>query len=309
MLNRAGELELSMANAPEGAVIRMDINADSSRMLCTQGQYHSPVQAPPGARIRYRLFLGKRGLTEPETFIMPGTPPAQAVPSTLIPCTQNRDFLIYDWPARHEAVCRLVRETHPDLLFIGDSITHFWGGLPADEPHRPILQKSPETWAMCTAGRTAANLGFGYDRVENVLWRLCHGELDSAARDSICVVLAGTNNLAENTDEEILLGIDAVCRKIRDRLDRAVIILQGFYPRNSAQKGTAARIASMNRLLRRMAGERGFIYTEPGHVMADATGHVPEELSADGLHPSAAGYKKIAAVLAPVIHQAAERKK
>ena len=203
VLNDAGELELTPAHAPDGAVIRVDLNADSSRMLCTQGQYLAPIQAPPGTRIRYRLFTGKKGIGEPETFVMPGIPSISPVPSTLVPCTQNRDFLIYDWPARHEAVCRLVRETHPDLLFIGDSITHFWGGNPVDEPHRDILQKSPETWAACTEGMRAANLGFGYDRVENVLWRLRHGELDGAAADAVCVVLIGTNNFAENTDEEI----------------------------------------------------------------------------------------------------------
>lgn len=308
-LNGAGELELTAVNAPPGAVIRMDVNASSPRMLCTQGRYLAPVQAPPGTRVRFRLFQGKRGLTEAETFIMPGVPPAQPVPSTLIPCTQNRDFMIYDWAARHEAACRLVRETHPDLLFIGDSITHFWGGAPVDEPHRDILQKSPETWATCAAGMTAANLGFGYDRVENALWRLRHGELDGAVDHAVCVVLIGTNNLTENTDGEILQGIRAVCREIKSRLNKAVIILQGFYPRNSACKDTAERIAAINLLLRGLAAEQNFIYTEPGRVMANAAGRVPEELSSDGLHPSAAGYERIAAVLVPVIRQAAERKK
>ena len=120
---------------------------------------------PPSRRLRGRAYAtaflrAKTGIGEPETFVMPGIPSISPVPSTLVPCTQNRDFLIYDWPARHEAVCRLVRETHPDLLFIGDSITHFWGGNPVDEPHRDILQKSPETWAACTEGMRAANLGF-----------------------------------------------------------------------------------------------------------------------------------------------------
>lgn len=308
-LNGSGELELTAVNAPPGAVIRMDVNAAAPRMLCTQGRYLAPVQAPPGTRIRFRLFRGKRGLTEPETFIMPGIPPSPPVPSTLIPCTQNRDFMIYDWAARHEAACRLVRETHPDLLFIGDSITHFWGGLPVDEPHRDILRKSPETWRLCTAGMTAVNLGFGYDRVENALWRLRHGELEGAAENAVCVVLIGTNNLTENTDGEIMEGIRAVCREITGRLERAVIVLQGFYPRNSAREDTAERIAAINLLLNRLAAEQGFLYTEPGRVMADAAGHVPEELSSDGLHPSAAGYERIAAVLAPVIRQAAERKK
>lgn len=269
-LNEAGELVLTAMNAPPEAVIRMDVNADSPRTLCTQGRYLAPVQAPPGARIRFRLFRGKRGITPPETFIMPGTPPAQAVPSTLIPCTQDRDFMIYDWASRHEAACRIVRETHPNLLFIGDSITHFWGGAPVDEPHRDILQKSPETWNLCTAGMRAVNLGFGYDRVENALWRLRHGELDGAKDNAVCVVLLGTNNLAENTDGEILEGIRAVCREITGKLAKAVIILQGFYPRNSAREGTAERIAGINLLLNRLAAEENFIYTEPGRVMANS---------------------------------------
>ena len=134
VLNNAGELELAAVHAPDGAVIRVDLNADSPRMLCTQGQYLAPIQAPPGTRIRYRLFIGKKGLGEPETFVMPGIPDVPPIPSTLIPCTQNRDFLIYDWAARHEAVCRLVRKTQPELLFIGDSITHFWGGNPGKRP-------------------------------------------------------------------------------------------------------------------------------------------------------------------------------
>ena len=36
-LNEAGELVLTAMNAPPEAVIRMDVNADSPRMLCTQG--------------------------------------------------------------------------------------------------------------------------------------------------------------------------------------------------------------------------------------------------------------------------------
>lgn len=62
ILNNAGELELAAVHAPDGAVIRVDLNAESPRMLCTQGQYLAPIQAPPGTRIRYRLFIGKRVL-------------------------------------------------------------------------------------------------------------------------------------------------------------------------------------------------------------------------------------------------------
>ncbi len=300
-LNAAGALELTAVDAPAGAVIRMDINADTPRMFCTQGQYLAPVEAPAGTRIRYRLFMGKRGITEAQTFIMPGVPSAQPVPSTLIPCTQNRDFLIYDWAARHEAVCRLVKETRPNLLFIGDSITHFWGGDPVDERMNDILQRSPQTWAAVTQGMCAANLGFGFDKLENALWRLRHGELDGAAQDAICVVLTGTNNLADNTDEEILVGVRAVCAEVMKRLPAATLVLQGFYPRNNHQRGTPEHIRALNEGLRAIAAQEGYIFTEPGKMLADENGHVPAELSDDGLHPNAAGYEKIAAVLGPLI--------
>ena len=229
--------------------------------------------------------------------------------STTMPVTQRREPNNYEWQKRHRDILSLNQSNPPRRVILGNSITHFWGGAPVDEPHRDILQKSPETWNLCTAGMRAVNLGFGYDRVENALWRLRHGELDGAKDNAVCVVLLGTNNLAENTDGEILEGIRAVCREITGKLAKAVIILQGFYPRNSAREGTAERIAGINLLLNRLAAEENFIYTEPGRVMANSDGYVPEELSSDGLHPSAAGYARIAAVLAPVIRQAAEREK
>lgn len=150
---------------------------------------------------------------------------------------------------------------------------------PVDEPHRDILQKSPETWNLCTAGMRAVNLGFGYDRVENALWRLRHGELDGAKDNAVCVVLLGTNNLAENTDGEILEGIRAVCREITGKLAKAVIILQGFYPRNSAREGTAERIAGINLLLNRGCRRKFHLYGRDC-IMANSDGYVRKSFPA-----------------------------
>lgn len=36
----------------------------------------------------------------------------------------------YDWDARHRAVLAEAARTRPDVVMIGDSITHFWGGRP-----------------------------------------------------------------------------------------------------------------------------------------------------------------------------------
>eukprot|EP01034_Spumella_vulgaris_P014863 gene14863-18989_t len=48
-------------------------------------------------------------------------------------------------------------------------------------------------------------MGYGWDRIENVLWRIYHGELDGFMAKQIFVNI-GTNNLQMNSDEEILAG-------------------------------------------------------------------------------------------------------
>lgn len=282
-LNGAGELELTAVDAPAGAVIRMDLNADSPRMLCTQGQYLAPVQAPPGTCVRYRLFLGKRGMTEPETFVMPGTPPVPPLPSTLVPCTQNRDFLIYDWAARHEAVCRRVRETQPDLLFIGDSITHFWGGEPKGPSRRGL-----ETWEKIMRPAGFHNLGFGFDRIENVLWRVYHGELDGYKAEEV-VLMIGTNNLGICSDNEIVEGLRFLLSAIRQRQPEARIKVIGILPRHDQE----SRVKNINRRIRQMAQTAGYTFSDPGRNLLLKDGKLDESLFSDGLHPNEEGYKRI----------------
>lgn len=293
-------LFLQALNAPAEAVIRYDINATAPRLLCTQGEYLAPIQAPAGSEIRFRLFNGKRGISETQSFTIPGE--KEEIPGTLIPCTQNKDFPIYNWAERHAAVLRLSKEIKPNLLFLGDSITHFWGGEPIDSPTHDILQRSPESWMSMTAGYHALNLGFGFDQLENVLWRIQHGELDNATNDAICVILVGTNNLANgNTDEEILLGLTAICDEIRRKLPQSTIVLQGFYPRNNLNRGTPEHIRSLNEQVSQLAQKHQYIFTNPGLQIADKDGFVPAEYSEDGLHPSTLGYERLANVLIPLI--------
>ncbi len=80
----------------------------------------------------------------------------------------ENDF--YDWHKRHDAVLKTQKELQPEIVLIGDSITHMWGGEPKSNQVRGAFGKTP-----------VLNMGFGWDRTQNVLWRLENGEFQGLA--------------------------------------------------------------------------------------------------------------------------------
>ncbi|MFR4222754.1 MAG: hypothetical protein ACLT38_03095 [Akkermansia sp.] len=155
-LNEAGELVLTAMNTPPEAVIRMDECGLSPHALRKAAIWLRCRPRP--ARASASACSGKARHYAPETFIMPGTPPAQAVPSTLIPCTQDR-LLDLRLGVPREAACRIVRETQPEPPLHRRLHHAFLGRCARGRTAPGHLQKSPETWNLCTAGMRAVNLG------------------------------------------------------------------------------------------------------------------------------------------------------
>lgn len=80
---------------------------------------------------------------------------------------------VADWfSSRRRKWNRMWRLCRPEGPQTDDSITHRLGGEPND--------KKDDVWHQYYEPRNAVNLGFGWDRTENVLWRLQHGELEGA---------------------------------------------------------------------------------------------------------------------------------
>ncbi|WP_316748692.1 SGNH/GDSL hydrolase family protein [Pedobacter gandavensis] len=208
--------------------------------------------------------------------------------STTIPVSQRRDAASYDWDTRHNQVLDYAAVHQPKLVFIGNSITHYWGGQPLDP-----RANGKDSWTKYFGDKNAMNMGFGWDRIENVLWRVYHGELDGFTPQQI-VLMIGTNNLEINTDEEIVQGLKLLVSAIRERQPQSKLLVVGILPR----KGLEARIVKLNKEMAKIGQGKGLKYQDAGAVLLNKQQLIDESLFSDGLHPNEAGYEKIGKFLA-----------
>ena len=209
----------------------------------------------------------------------------------------ERDF--YDWHQRHKEIVELIKVTPPDLIFIGDSITHMFGGLP-----KSTITRGGSVWKRYYGHRNAINMGFGWDRTQNVLWRLQNGELEGIA-PKVAVILIGTNNhtgtknARQNTPAEIAEGVTAICKTIHDKTPKCKILLLGILPRSP--KRCVALIQETNKLLSPLGKEDYITFLDMSDQFEDKNGLPKKELMKDAVHPNEAGYRVWAQTMEPVL--------
>jgi len=205
----------------------------------------------------------------------------------------------YDWWVRHADVLHIKDSINPQIVLIGNSITHFWGGEPllkyADGSARK--PNGPKAWASVFGNYRVLNLGFGWDRTQNVLWRLDHGELDGLHPKTIIIGI-GTNNTSQtvnariNTAPEIVEGIAAICKRVRSKTPGAKIVLMAVLPRE--QSPTHPRrilINEINKLLEVYANENKISFVNIGPKMLAPDGTLTRDMAGDFCHPTEKGYQ------------------
>ena len=205
----------------------------------------------------------------------------------------------YNWWDRHAEVLRLKDSINPEIVLIGNSITHFWGGEPKlkNVDGKPRNPNGPNAWNSVFANHRVLNLGFGWDRTQNMLWRLDHGELDGLHPKTVIMHL-GTNNTSEtpnarmNTASEIVEGIRAVCLRVRSKVPGAHIVLMKVFPRE--EKPDHPRrilINEINKQLEVFARENIIDLVDIGPKMLAPDGTLPKYIASDFCHPTEKGYQ------------------
>ncbi|HOF86478.1 MAG TPA: GDSL-type esterase/lipase family protein [Armatimonadota bacterium] len=189
----------------------------------------------------------------------------------------------------------MLTDVRPDVLFIGDSITHLWE-----------LQAY-----FGGTGRILVNRGIGGDISAHVRRRFAADALQ--LRPHAIVLKIGTNDLGwepaalnDALSDVVCDNIAAMTREARAADIRMMVCsllpvwgpswlsdadAAVFAPRKNAQ------IAAINARLRAMAAAEGAIYVDYHAEMADADGLLIRELADDGVHPHHAGYALMARVL------------
>lgn len=211
--------------------------------------------------------------------------------STTIPVTQRRDANTYDWETKHNEVMQYNKMHTPQLVFVGNSITHFWGG----QPTAPRVN-GKESWAKYFGNKEAVNMGFGWDRIENVLWRVQHGELDGISPKQI-VLMIGTNNLQYNTDDEIVKGLQFLIKAIQLKQPKSDILIMGILPRKDLEE----RVSVLNKEIAKISTAMRVRFADAGKLFLNKEKKIEKSLFSDGLHPNALGYEKLGAFIEPQI--------
>ena len=202
------------------------------------------------------------------------------------------------WIPRHEqklAEIAALRAAHvePEVVFIGDSITHNWE------------KDGQAVWARRYAQYHALDLGFGGDHTENVLWRLQHGEIDGI-RPKVAVVMIGTNNTGDRQEDPRTTanGVRRVLDEIRRRQPDTRVLLLAVFPRDEQPGSPLRRLNDrVNAIISGYADGEHVFFLDIDRSLLDADGTLSRDVMPDLLHPNEKGYEIWAAQMEPLLLQ------
>ena len=145
------------------------------------------------------------------------------------------------WEALHATFCREAKEAGTQgrprcrTLFLGDSITEACRGTQFGEYYDELAARR-RAFEDFFPLKEARAFGISGDRTQNLLYRVCNGELSFRHPPSVVVLCIGTNNLGRDNDsaEDTFLGIRAVVLEILQRLPGTRVLLTGILPRGPA---------------------------------------------------------------------------
>ena len=198
---------------------------------------------------------------------------------------------------RHHQKMAAVTNGGSRVVFIGDSITHFWE------------TNGKTQWERYFAGEPykALNLGTSGDRTEHVLWRLTEGKELDGYEAKVILLMIGTNNTGHfpferETPIDTIEGVRKILKVIAEKQPNARIILQPIFPRGgTADDACRRRNDTVNKILQKSCDGKRVIWCDFSDKFLDAEGRLSLDIFPDHLHPNWRGYEMWAGAVIPLI--------
>jgi acyl-CoA thioesterase-1 len=192
-----------------------------------------------------------------------------------------------------DAALRNAPAGHNRVVFLGDSITDYW----------KLADYFPGKSYVVT------NRGIDGQSTSQMLVRFRQDVLD--LHPNALVVLAGTNDIAGVTGPTRNEDIEANYASMAElaRVHGIRVVFASLLPANNHSSEDAKesyalrpreRILALNGWLKDYCAKNGLVYLDYFSALVDGQGMLKRELSDDGLHPNAAGYK----IMAPLAEKA-----
>ena len=196
---------------------------------------------------------------------------------------------------RHAEKMGAVTNGGAKVVFIGDSITHFWESN----------GKAQFAKYFGEGDLKALDLGTSADRTEHVLWRLTEGrELDGYEAKAIFLMI-GTNNsghfpFEKEPPADTILGIREILKVIRAKQPAAKVVLTAIFPRGADPSDSyRRRNETVNKEIAKFADGKRVFWLDFNDQFLTADGSLPREVFPDRLHPAAYGYEVWASAILP----------
>lgn len=158
-----------------------------------------------------------------------------------------------EYMSQHKENIRKIKDNPVDILLLGDLIIKKWEN---------------QLWQKYIPQVHVINWGIEEDRIENLIWRVLNGELESGSFHTI-ILQTGTVNLLSDSAEEISKGIETLVDVIQYRIPQATIIIVGIVSCTNQKNGLQEKIQIINQSILHFANGIDIFYIDPCENIVD----------------------------------------
>ncbi len=182
------------------------------------------------------------------------------------------------------------------ILFLGDSITHFW-----ETYGKEVFERDFKKYNTIDAGVSG-------DRTENLIWIIEKSGILDPLDPQLVVMMIGTNNAGHKKAkggtgvQATAAGIRRSLTAVRERFPKAKILLFAIFPRGKDANDRARRQnEKVNHIIQNFTDGENVIWVDINDKLMNPDGTIDDEMMPDKLHPRKKGYEIWSAAIMPYV--------